>query len=98
MQQAGGQMITVSADSVDESRKVVSSDKLAFDLVADPDLALIGALGLVHADAVPGGGDASIPATYLVNRDGTIVWRHVGKGVNDRPSPAQMIEEIRKLR
>lgn len=77
---------------------MVDKEKLAFDVLSDPELKLIGALGLTHPAGSPDGKDISIPATFLVDKDGTIAWRYLGKTVMDRATPEQMIQEIRKLK
>ncbi len=37
------------------------------------------------------------PATFLIRRDMTIAWQHIGKDVSDRPTPSDILTRIRQL-
>ena len=37
------------------------------------------------------------PATFLIRKDMTIAWQHVGKDVSDRPTPSDILTRIRQL-
>ena len=80
-----------------ESRATVERYKLPFALLADPDLALIKALGMLHPGAGPGGRDIARPGTFIVGRDGRIAWMHVSSNLRDRPDPAELAEVLRRM-
>ncbi len=89
--------VTVAAVSVDapaDSRRVVSAGKLPFTILSDADRQLIGALGLVHSGAGPGGADIAIPAHILVSRDGRILWRYQSHKIQDRLDPREVLKQV----
>ena len=59
----------------------------------DPDLDAIKSYGLVFHDPY-GRGDISLPANILIDRDGTIVWKHIADRVQDRPHPREVAAEV----
>lgn len=53
--------------------------------------------GLLHEAGGPDGEDIAVPAQILVARDGTIVWRHVARRVQDRAPLADTLAAIEEL-
>ena len=37
------------------------------------------------------------PATFLIRKDMTIAWQHVGANVSDRPTPADILRRVREI-
>jgi peroxiredoxin len=83
--------LAVVAISVDaQSRSATLADKLAlsFPLLSDPRRVAISAWGVAAADS-----KLAVPATFLVARDGRLLYRHVGTTMTDRPG----IIELRRV-
>lgn len=97
MRRIGGRLLTITVDTPEQSAKVVNRQLLNFPILSDADRKIILTYGVVHAGGGPDGGDVAIPAFFLVNGEGEIVWRRVAKRVQDRPNPQDVIAEIRKL-
>jgi len=92
-----GQVVVVSSDSPQDSGDVALRYDLAFHLLSDGQRAVIRAYGLMHPRGSPDGTDIAIPAQFLIDRDGTILWRHVARRIQDRPDPADVIRVIREV-
>ena len=93
LEAAGGAVLAISADPVDKAKKVRDRHDLPFDVLSDPDLNVIKSYGLVFHDPY-GRGDISLPANILIDRNGTIVWKHVADRVQDRPHPRDVAAEV----
>lgn len=63
--------------------------KLDFPLLSDADAELAAAYGVRMAT-----GSLAIPSVFVVAPDQSIVWRHVGEYVPDRPTPTAVLEAI----
>ena len=61
-------------------------------LLSDPELQVIGAWGVKMK-----GAELAVPATFIVRRDATIVWRYIGETQADRPSAEELLEQVRSL-
>ena len=76
--------------------RVVSAAKLPFPILADSDRKLITQLGILHHGGGPGGADIAMPALFLVDRGGRIVWQRVAHSVVDRPDPQLVLDAVRQ--
>ncbi len=93
---AGGALLTVSTDSVQDSRQLAEKLQLPFDLLCDSDAQVIGAYGLQmhepYRDLT-----VAIPASFLIDKSGNLAWSHVSATVNDRAAPAEVEPAIDRL-
>ena len=84
---AGVGICAISTDPREDSRAL--SQRLGLKdlpLLADPPMAVISAWGVAMS-----GGDLAVPATFVVDRQGTITWRYVGETQADRPKTADVV-------
>lgn len=44
------------------------------------------------------GDGVAAPATFIVGRDGSILWRHVGQNIADRPSADEILVKLQGLK
>jgi len=93
---AGARVIAVSPDPIERSRDVVSRLDLSYPILADEDLALTRALGLLHESGGPSGQDIPRPATFIVV-DGRIVWRDLTDNWRIRPDPDELLAVLADL-
>ena len=82
-------------DAPGDSKQVVKRTHLPFDILADEDRSLIGALGLVHNGGGPGGSDIAVPSIILVNTERRILWQHRSTSIQDRLSPEDVMDGVR---
>jgi peroxiredoxin len=96
LQQAGGTVLAISADPPKRAAEVVSGNKLPFPVLCDTELRAARAFGVLH----PGGRagrDIALPASFLIDRSGRIVWEQVARRVQDRPQPEEVLARVREL-
>ena len=82
---------------MEKTRDGLSSAGLTYPLLADPDLEAIDAYGLRHTAAGLGGHDISRPATFVVDREGRIVWRDLTDNWRIRVRAERVLEQVKKI-
>jgi peroxiredoxin len=88
-------VVAITRDPVETTSRAATRLGLPFPVLSDPDLALIGSLGLIHPRAGPGGSDVARPATYVIGRDGVVRWMHAATNIRVRPDPADVLAAVR---
>ena len=96
IQQAGAEVLAVSADPAEITREKLGSSGIEFLLLADPDLATIDAYGVRHPQGGMGGHDIARPATFLIDADGRILWRELTDNWRIRLRPERLLEQLTK--
>lgn len=91
----GGTLLAISTDSVEQARELHADLDLPFPVLSDAGALSTRAYGLVHARGGPGRVDVALPAQALLDGQRRIVWRHVARRIQDRPSPRDVLEAIR---
>ena len=86
------EVIAISIDTVVDTRRTVNAEKLEFPVLSDVDLEAILAYNVEDQD-FPG---SARPATFLLESDGTIVWKSLDTLENRVPT-AEIIRELGKL-
>ena len=90
-------MLALSPDSNERSQALANRLRVNYRFLADPDLAVIRRLGLVHAGGGPGGTDVPRPATIVVDRNGIVRWAQLSDNVQSRPDPGDVLRAVRAL-
>ena len=90
-------ILAISADAVDDLRVVADAYGLEYGLLSDPGLTLVDALGLRHSMGGMTGEDIARPATFVLDRDGVIVWRDLTDNWRVRVRPDVILEQLAKL-
>ena len=96
LQAAGGTVLAVSSDAIRDAKRLSERLNLPFDLLSDKDTATIREYGLLHHEPYQDK-DVALPANFLIDRDGIIVWRWFSSRVTDRADPAVVAERIDRL-
>lgn len=89
-------MLGISADKIDDSRRVVEKHALPFDLLCDTEIRVIREYGLQFREPFRDI-DIALPANFLVDREGRIAWSWIAGSVQDRADPAVVRLEVDKL-
>jgi peroxiredoxin len=93
------QILAVSIDSHDESRKLVQklkerfSGDLDFPLLEDKDHKVIDRYGILN----PNNKGWPHPATYVLDQQGIVRWRFIETDYKKRPTNGQILEALRKI-
>jgi cytochrome c biogenesis protein CcmG, thiol:disulfide interchange protein DsbE len=81
----GLEIVGVSVDARNEReavRRFVEEYQLTFTIWHDPDDAVGGRFRVI-----------GVPSTFLIGRDGVLLWRHVGPVTADDPALNRMLED-----
>jgi peroxiredoxin len=70
---------------------------LRFQILDDSDLIAIRKFGVLHPDGRPTGGDIALPAQFLFDKDGRLVWQFVSRRAADRLPAAEVMQRVRAL-
>jgi len=97
MRQRGGEILALSADDVDDAKRLVAELALPFRVLSARELPVLADYGLAH----PGGGlegeTIAVPAQLLLRADGSIAWRYVSRRITDRMDPAATLRALAQL-
>ena len=80
-------------DGVVRAAQMASYAGAEFHVLSDPAGGVVRDYGVYNLL----GDMLAAPATFLIRRDMTIAWQHVGVDVSDRPTPADILLRIRQL-
>ena len=95
---AGARLVAISAQFVEENRKLAIANDFAFPILSDFDLKVIGKLGMVHEHAAPNGTSAAKPATYVVDRRGKVRWIYASNTIRNRPDPKDILAAVQQAK
>ena len=87
----------MSVDPGATTRDKLGSAGIEYPLLADPDLEAIDAYGVRHPAGGMGGHDIARPATFLIDRQGRIVWRELTDNWRIRLRPERLLEQLAKV-
>jgi peroxiredoxin len=96
------QIIALSVDSVEDLQKMVdrisADDSIAprFPFLTDPGHRVIDRYGLFNPDD-PNGRQITHPATYLIDRDGVVRWKHVEVDYAVRPTNEDILAALAEM-
>lgn len=93
----GVRIVCVTVDTPAHSAEVVERFGLKFPITSDNTREVIAKYGVVHIGGAPDGTDISLPANFLIDRNGKILWRRVAQSVQDRPDPRVVLQTAREL-
>jgi len=115
IQQAGAKLIGISPDSQTNSAANVSSNSIAFPILADHKIEVASEFGLAYQvdddtarkysrlgiDLQQASGESHqalpVPAVYIVNQAGEIVFAHSHPNYRQRLNPILILRELKKL-
>lgn len=92
IQAAGAELIAISSDKAAATKQNVQNQGLKFVVLSDPDLKTISDYNVVN----PTNERIARPASYVLQKDGTIAWKSLD-GVAVRIPTAQILTELGKL-
>ena len=91
-------VLAISTDPPEKSREIVDAYSLGFPLLSDVDLRAIDGFGVRHEDGDPTSpGDIARPATFILDREGRIVWRDLTENWRIRVRPERILDELSRI-
>jgi peroxiredoxin len=88
------EVVAISVDSHDESRRLCQSRGYTFPFLSDPDAVAIRAYGVLHPHGGEEGRDIARPAEFLVDSSGTIRWENLTESVLTRLRPEKVLHVL----
>ena len=93
----GVEVLAISVDSNEESRKLSASQGYTFPFLSDAKAEVIRQYGVPHAHAGENGRDIARPAEFLVDATGTIRWVNLTDDLRVRARPETALRVIDEL-
>jgi len=97
LQRRQGRLLAISVDSPKQSLAVVREQHLEFSILSDGDGEVIRDYGILHQGGGPHNTDVAVPAMFLIDRNGKLIWSHKAKRITDRANPRDVLEVIQAL-
>lgn len=97
LRKRGVEVLAISGDSPEESRKMAESAGIEFPLLSDPDLTVVDLYGLRHDGASIDGSSAARPATFLIDEQGAVRWKELTENWRIRLRPERVFEALDDL-
>jgi peroxiredoxin len=88
------EILAISVDSREDSRKLCASRGYTFPFLSDPKAEIIRRYGVLHPRGGPDGQDIARPAEFLVDRAGTIRWENFTDSILVRARPQTVLKAI----
>jgi peroxiredoxin len=88
------EVVAVSVDSPEESRKLCQAKGYTFPVVSDPNAAAIRRYGVLHAQGGESGRDIARPAEFLVDKNGIIRWESLTDDLRVRARPEAVLQAV----
>lgn len=92
-QRLGAQVVAISVDGRPAGKALRTRLRLPFTVVCDPDHTLVDQFAGV-GEKLREGKPVARPATFVLDRHGTIQWAHVGTAPADRPSVDDVLAQV----
>lgn len=98
----GGDVIALSADDQQHPRPGLpdtASLGITFPTLSDPQRRVIHAYGLLNPTdvLVPVEGGLAYPSTYILDKNGVVKWRYIGRDLADRPDTELVLSQFNKV-
>ena len=92
-------LLSIASDSVRLLKRFKEENNFEVDMISDRGAKIAKKYGVYWY--APGGGKdykikQAVPSKFLINKDGIIVWKYIGKDKTDRPSIKMMTSIIDK--
>jgi len=91
------EVVGVSVDSPEESRKLCQSQRYTFPFLSDPRAETIRQFGVLHSQGGQRGEDIARPAEFLVDATGTIRWANLTDDLRVRARPEAALAAVDRL-
>lgn len=103
---AGAKILAISSEQPEKGKELLLKLKLPYTLLADPDHKAIELYGILAGKRelkdIPAlthrrKRDYAIPSIFIIDREGKIRYRYVGKSFRDRPRNEEILRELGRL-
>ena len=87
------EVLAVSTDRLSGAERAVDYLDLGFPILFDPDAKVVQSYGVY--DLLNDG--YATPSTFIIDKDGNVRWKYIGRNYYDRPTNQQIIAQLEAL-
>ena len=91
------EIVAISVDSPEESRKLCQARGYSFPFLSDPNAEVIRRYGVLHPHGGENEKDIARPAEFVVDSTGTIRWVNLTDDIRVRARPEAVLEALNRL-
>jgi peroxiredoxin len=91
------EVVAISVDSPEESRKLCQSMGYRFPFLSDPKAVVIRQYGVLHPHGGENDRDIARPAEFLVDATGTVRWVNLTDDIRVRARPEAVLQALNLL-
>jgi len=91
------EVVAISVDSPEESRKLCQARGYKFPFLSDPAAVVIRQYGVLHPHGGEPNRDIARPAEFLVDATGTVRWVNLTEDIRVRARPEAVLEALDRL-
>lgn len=84
------EVLAISVDNLSDAEFAVTGLEIPFPVLYDLSAQVPTSYGVYN---LQGDGESS-PATFIVDQDGEILWKYVGRSKGDRPSVSTILSQL----
>jgi peroxiredoxin len=92
------EVLAISIDPPEINGRVAAKHGLTFPILSDHNREAMDRFALHHEDGGMEGDDIFRPAVFILDREGSIVWRHLTDDWRVRVRPEEIIEILKQSR
>ena len=93
----GVEILAISVDSPEESRKLCQAKGYSFPFLSDQKAEVIRKYGVLHPGGGENGKDIARPAEFLVDTSGVIRWVNLTEDLRVRARPQMVLDAVSRF-
>ncbi len=90
IQKLNAEVVAISIDDLSNARTIAQSVGIPFPVLYNPDKNVVRDYGVFN---LLGDGLAA-PSTFIIDAEGVITFKYVGRSIGDRPSSSELLERL----
>lgn len=93
LNELNAQVLAVSVDDLRAASYIVESLGVPFPILYNPDADVVREYGVYNLlrDGL------AAPSTFMIDQEGIIRWKYIGRGIDDRPSSRELLDQLRRV-
>ncbi len=93
IQDLNAEVLAISKDDLSGAHYISDSIGIMFPILYDPEAEVVQEYGVYNLlrDGL------ATPSTFIIDKDGVIQWKYVGRDKSDRPSTQVILEQLQLL-
>ncbi|AEV31344.1 Peroxiredoxin [Owenweeksia hongkongensis DSM 17368] len=92
---AGATMVAISPEKPEDLKVTAEKSGAKFELLHDEGEKISTDFDVLYMPSKPDAKPIPVPATYVIDTDGTIIWRHFDRNYKNRATSKQILEALK---